>query len=199
MRKYFKLTLLFIILMFLVSCNKNTEKNNNSEKETINESVNSSKNNETNLETKNENITKSLFADGELKSKAYSNIQAKLEYIGSDKFNLKIRIEQKDEIKFTTENQNVYADIYISSSSLENGEILYEKNINDKSLYKIPLKDGKIPEATEILIDENSELLTPEEKKEILNKTEGLWISVQLRNPQGQILEVSNTIFNEKN
>ena len=49
------------------------------------------------------------------------------------------------------------------------------------------------------MIDEKSELLTPEEKNDILNKTEGLWISVQLRDPQGKILEVSNTIFNEKN
>ncbi|MCT1795558.1 hypothetical protein [Helcococcus kunzii] len=195
MKKILNFALFIIVLITVVSCNKNTTSND----KTKDEDTVKKETEELTKETNNEEVTKSLFADGELKNISYSNTQAKLEYIGSDKFNLKIRIEQKDEIKFTTENQNIYADIYISSQEFENEEILNVKDINDKSLYKIPLKDGKIPATTEILIDEKSELLTPEEKNGILNKTEGLWISVQLRDPQGQILEVSNTIFNEKN
>lgn len=195
MKKILNFALFIIVLITVVSCNKNTTSNDKTKDEdTVNKETE-----ELTKETNNEEVTKNLFADGELKNISYSNTQAKLEYIGSDKFNLKIRIEQKDEIKFTTENQNIYADIYISSQEFENGEILNVKDINDKSLYKISLKEGKIPTTTEILIDENSELLTLEEKNDILNKTEGLWISVQLRDPQGQILEVSNTIFNEKN
>ncbi|MFM1541221.1 hypothetical protein [Helcococcus ovis] len=141
---------------------------------------------------------KSLFAEGTLKDKQYSNIVAMIDYMDDNSYKLKIRIEQKDDITFNTENQNVYADINISSDSLNNGEIKYKKNIDDKSLFKIPLVNNRIPRVTEILIDKNSDLLTKKEHKAILEKEKGLWISIQIRDPQGFILEISNTIFGEK-
>ncbi|MFM1585328.1 hypothetical protein, partial [Helcococcus ovis] len=73
-----------------------------------------------------------------------------------------------------------------------------KKNIDDKSLFKIPLVNNRIPRVTEILIDKNSDLLTKKEHKAILEKEKGLWISIQIRDPQGFILEISNTIFGEK-
>lgn len=145
------------------------------------------------LETEKEKVVESLFSEGVLRRKAYTNIKSILEYLDDDKYKIKIRIEQKDKIKFSNENQNVYADFLISSENLDNGTIDYKKNIED--LYPIQLIDGKIPMATEILIDDSSKFLTKEEHEEIKNKSRGLWLSVQLRDPEGYILEISNTIF----
>ena len=76
-----------------------------------------------------------------------------IDYVDDNSYKLKIRIEQKDDITFNTENQNVYADISISSDNLDNGEIIYKKNIDDKSLFNILLVNNKIPGVTEILIE----------------------------------------------
>lgn len=194
MRKHLWLILIFMFL-FMASCSQKDKDPNQPE---VNE-VNNEKNLAESSVIENENqVKKSLFAEGELKNKEFSNIVAKLEYLEDDDFLLKIRIEQKHDISFTTDNQNVYGEIYISSEKLENNGILYEKDINDSSLFAIPLIDNKIPPVTEILIDKDSKILTTDEKKAIIEKDKGLWISVQIRDPQGYILEISNTIFEEK-
>lgn len=186
--------ILSILSLLLVSC-KSDEVDTN--KETIsetNESITETLTETKDLETKKN----SIFAEGILKDKDYSNVLAEIDYLENENYELKIRIEQKDDIIFTTENQNVYADIYIYSKKNNTGEILHQKSIDDESLYKIPLVDNKIPAVTELVIDKDSKLLTEEEHNAILNKEPGLWISVQIRDPQGFILEISNTIFGEQ-
>lgn len=182
------LFLILFISLLITSCNKNDIK--------VTKRATDIK------ETKNTEVKKieekSLFAEGILKNKEYSNTVAQIDYLDNNSYKLKIRIEQKDNIIFNTKNQNVYADINISSDNLDNGEIIYQKNIDDKSLFKIPLVNNEIPSITEILIENHSNLLTKEEHKAILEKDKGLWVSIQIRDPQGFILEISNTIFEEK-
>lgn len=176
-KKYY--LLLFIFSFLLVSCNNKKDNDKNIKNTTA---------------VENSSEKKSIFEESALKEKDYSNILSEIEYINDKSYKLKIRIEQKDDIIFTTENQNVYADISISSNNFGDGHIIYEKKIDD-SLYKIPLNNNKIPNITEILIDENSPLLSKEEHEEILKKSDALTVSVQIRDPQGYILEVSNTIL----
>lgn len=183
MKKY-KLIVLLLIITSLVACSDSFNKNNSNIKTTNND--------------KNDKLNKKMISEGELKRKEYSNVVSNLEYTDNNSYKLKIRIEQKDKVVFTTDNQKVYADINISSDRLDNNDIIYHKNTDDKTLFSIPLDKNKIPHVTEILIDENSNLLTKEEHKAILNKEKGLSLSVQIRDPQGYILEISNTIFEEK-
>lgn len=204
MKKLFLLILLSLSL-FLVACSsgqankpddkkpKETSSNKDPGKKEVEKDPNKSIG-----RPKETKVVKSLFGEGMLEDKEYSNVIALLEYLDDDSYQLKLRIEQKDHINFTTENQNVYADIVISSKKLDNSSISYEKDINDKSLYKIPLIDNEMPEVTEFLIDQNSELLSEEEHKAIKNKDSDLVVSVQLRDPQGFILEISNIIISEK-
>lgn len=188
-----KIILLLSLSFILVACESNvineTKETTSEVKETYIETTKES------LEEDKTEIKESLFAESLLKNKEFSNVIASIDYLEDGSYQIRIRIEQKDDITFDTDNQNIYADIYISSQNLENNEILYEKNINDKTLYKIPLEEGTIPDITEILIDENSELLTKEEHTAIKEKDSNLVMSVQIRDPQGYILEVSNVIF----
>lgn len=188
-----KIILLLSLSLILVACESNvineTKETTSEVKETYIETTKET------LEEDKTEIKESLFAESLLKNKEFSNVIASIDYLEDGSYQIRIRIEQKDDITFDTDNQNVYADIYISSQNLENNEILYEKNINDKTLYKIPLEEGTIPDITEILIYENSELLTKEEHTAIKEKDSNLVMSVQIRDPQGYILEVSNVIF----
>lgn len=188
-----KIILLLSLSFILVACESNvineTKETTSEVKETYIETTKES------LEEDKTEIKESLFAESLLKNKEFSNVIASIDYLEDGSYQIRIRIEQKDDITFDTDNQNIYADIYISSQNLENNEILYEKNINDKTLYKIPLEDGTIPDITEILIDENSDLLTKKEHTAIKEKDSNLVMSVQIRDPQGYILEVSNVIF----
>lgn len=190
-----RLVIIIIMSLLLVSCKAND----------MDESVETIENKEETVIETNDNSTKeeiaeikeSLFDESKLNRTEYSNAMASIDYLEDGSYQVRIGIEQKDDIIFTTENQNVYADIYVSSDKLENNQILYEKDIDDKSLYKIPLDENKIPALTEILIDSNSDLLTEEEHKAIREKYSGLVMSIQIRDPKGYILEVANIIFPE--
>lgn len=190
-----RLVIIIIMSLLLVSCKAND----------MDESVETIENKEETVIETNDNSTKeeiaeikeSLFEESKLNRTEYSNAMASIDYLEDGSYQVRIGIEQKDDIIFTTENQNVYADIYVSSDKLENNQILYEKDIDDKSLYKIPLDENKIPALTEILIDSNSDLLTEEEHKAIREKDSGLVMSIQIRDPKGYILEVANIIFSE--
>lgn len=148
---------------------------------------------ESNLENESEpKVESSIFQESELKNKDYSNVISKIEYLDNGNYLLKVRIEQKDDIIFDDDDKNVYAEIKISSDKLDNSGIYNNEDID--KLYQIPLKDNLMPEVTEILIDKNSDIITKEEHEAIKNKDEGLLISVNIRDPRGDLLEMTNIL-----
>lgn len=174
MKKY-KIILLICLLLILVGCKTK-------EKESL---------------QVNTNAEKSLFADGTFKGKNFTEVKAKIDYLDNDAYDIKIRIDKGENFQFNTENQNVYLDIYIHSNRNNDGIIKYQKDINDKKLITVPLKNNQIPHIIEFKLDQNSKILTEQEHKDIREKARGLWASVQLRDPDGIILQVSNIIFKE--
>lgn len=191
MKKILSLILLSLSI-FLVSCSVDSYYEEEAKKENNNETSQAAE-----IENSTE-VTDSLFAEGQLKDKAYSNIAAQIDYLDDGSYLLKVRIEQVDDIIFNNENQNIYAEVNISSDNLPNHGFYNHMEIDDPSLYPIALVDSQVPAFTEILIDKDSNLLTEEEHKAILEKENGLVISVIIRNPEGYVMQVSNTIFQDQ-
>lgn len=179
-------TYLIILLIFLVSCNAKVDKVLKEENDINTNTAESNK------------VSETLFSDSEIKQKEYSNIQAKLEYLENNGFNLVLRLEHKDPIIFETENQNVYLETNVVLLGEVGTGIDYHKD-NLEKLIKIPLEDNKIPHIFEISLDQNTNYLDENSKNIILEKKEDFFLSVNVRDPQGYILEVSNTIFEVNN
>lgn len=62
-------------------------------------------------------------------------------------------------------------------------------------MLEVPLENGLIPNLIEVKLDSRPNLLTEEEHQLLKERSHDLVLSVELRDPQGLPLEVTNTIF----
>lgn len=97
-----------------------------------------------------------------------------------------VHIERQDEVVFTGE-KNAYLSFNLGAGKMN---IAYHKKQDD--MLRIPLDNGKLPKEITLPILADASYLREAEKQILLKPQANDYIAIELRDPQGQILSITN-------
>lgn len=121
----------------------------------------------------------------------FASIRFKLEASNKHKQLATVSLERKNEIVFWGEK---YA--YLSFS-VGAGKMNVDYQKKQENMLAIPLNDGKLPRKISLPIISNASYLTEREKQILLNPQKNDYIAIELRDPQGQILSITNYFLHD--
>lgn len=116
----------------------------------------------------------------------FATIKFSLEKNGKMRQLASVHIERQDEVVFTGE-KNAYLSFNLGAGKMN---IAYHKKQDD--LLQIPLDNGKLPKKITLPILTDASYLQEAEKQILLKPQANDYIAIELRDPQGQILSITN-------
>lgn len=121
----------------------------------------------------------------------FASIEFKLEVPNKHERLATVSLERKDELVFRGEK---YA--YLSFS-VGSGKMNVDYQRKQENMLAVPLNDGKLPVKISLAINSNASYLEEKEKQILLKPQKNDYIAIELRDPQGQLLSITNYFLHD--